>query len=144
MREEIGDWTVRCIRAEIGQADRCQIYQLLKDDQDQPLAGVTVVPVSGSGEFSAKMTFNGPVGVLLPAGVQVSIDGQDMGRVPFLVCTQGNCVAEIPLQNIDLDAFKAGNAADFTVIPAAQQNSRVTLTASLAGFTAGFGGLTQE
>ena len=38
-----GDWQLRCLRTQDGK-DPCELYQLLRDDQQTPVAEISVVP----------------------------------------------------------------------------------------------------
>src|SRR6056297_832985 len=42
VRDEYGDWSVRCLRTEEGE-DPCQIYQLLSDEEGNDVAEVSMV-----------------------------------------------------------------------------------------------------
>ena len=48
-------------------------------------------------------------------------------------------MARVGFTTDELNQFKRGNSAALSIVPAAAPDQTVTLTISLAGFTAGFG-----
>ncbi|GGE42133.1 invasion associated locus B family protein [Actibacterium pelagium] len=138
IKEENGEWTLRCARAPIGQTDPCDMFQLLTNPEGQAVAEVSVQTLNASGEFIADLVIIAPLGLLLPAGVQVKIDGRDAGRIPFIVCNKNSCVAKAGLKEADVQALKAGNVTQLAFVPADRSLSPFGGDISLTGFTASF------
>ena len=78
-----------------------------------------------------------PLGVTLPPGINVQIDGQQIGRAPFFQCTVNGCQSRVPLEDALLATMKSGQGGVVTFRDA--QGRDVPLAFSLRGFTAGFG-----
>ncbi len=76
-----------------------------------------------------------PLGVLLPPGLGLKIDGADVGHAPFLRCHSFACYAQVVVED-DLEAkFKAGQRAIFIIFQT--EEAGIGIPISLAGFTAG-------
>lgn len=133
-----GDWTVGCIRAEIGQKDRCEMQQILKDGEGNAVVNASVTIRSNETETFAVMKFLTPLETFLPPGVEIAIDGNRAGRVPFLICTPRFCRSEVTLKDGDVQSFKRGGEAGITIVPAGAPDQKVTLVMSLKGFTASY------
>ena len=138
IKEENGAWKLRCARAPIGQSDPCDMFQLLNNAEGQAVAEVSVQTLNASGEFIADLVIIAPLGLLLPAGVQVKIDDRDAGRIPFIVCSKNSCVAKAGLKAADVQAFKAGNVTQLAFVPADRSRPPFAGNISLTGFTASF------
>lgn len=141
-KEAVGEWGVRCVRAPIGQSDPCQIYQILRDAEGNQVVELSVTRLAQpNGDAVAKMDIFMPLETFLPPGIRVAIDSNDIGRVPILFCNRARCVSEVPLKAVEVDAFKRGGAATFTISPAAAPDQPISLSASLTGFTKGYDSL---
>lgn len=137
VREEHGDWEVRCLEAPEGQDDPCQLYQRLADEQGNPTADVNFFDVN-EGEATAGATILTPLRTLLTAGVGIQIDGGEPRRYPFTFCDASGCYARLGFSEGDLNRFRRGANAIVTVVPAVAPDQPARLTMSLSGFTAGF------
>ncbi|SDL07435.1 invasion associated locus B family protein [Paracoccus chinensis] len=132
-----GDWQLRCLRTQDGK-DPCELYQLLRDDQQTPVAEISVVPFSG--EAAAIMNFVAPLETNLEAGMGLQIDAGKNNRYPFMVCAPIGCVSRIGMSQAELDSFKRGSKATVSLLPfgGTMEENLVRLNVSLSGFTAGF------
>ncbi|WP_102108475.1 invasion associated locus B family protein [Oceaniglobus roseus] len=138
VQEEHGDWQVRCIRAGEGQKDPCQLYQLLQDEQGNPVAEISMFALPEGQQAAAGATVITPLETLLTQQLTLAVDGGATKRYPYTFCTPTGCFARIGFTNADVAAFKAGAKATVTLVPAAAPDQKVNLTVSLSGFTAGF------
>ncbi len=138
IKEETGDWKIRCARAPIGKDDPCDMFQLLNNDAGDPVAEIMIQTLNTPEEVAANLVVAAPLGVFLPTGVKISIDGREAGAFPFIVCNTRSCIARVTLKDADVQAFKAGNVAQLTMVPAENTRASITVEASLTGFTAGF------
>lgn len=136
-----GDWTLRCMKTQDGK-DPCELYQLLRDDKDSPVAEASVIPMTG--EVQAVITFIAPLETDLQAGVGLQVDAGKESRYPFLLCAQVGCVSRVGLTESDLGPLKRGKAATLSLLPfGAPQEQLVKLPLSLTGFTAGMNALAE-
>jgi invasion protein IalB len=133
-----GDWELRCIKAPEGQKDPCQLYQLLRDQNDNSVAEINLFNLPNDEKLAAGATIVTPLETLLTRNVVMSVDGAKAKVYPFTFCTAIGCFARVGFTNEDINSFKRGNAAKIVVIPAQAPTQKVELTVSLKGFTAGF------
>ncbi|MFC3568733.1 invasion associated locus B family protein [Paracoccus simplex] len=136
-----GDWTLRCMKTESGK-DPCELYQLLKDQNDSPVAEASVIPMTGN--VQAVITFIAPLETDLQAGLGLQVDAAKEARYPFMLCAQVGCISRIGLADAELGPLKKGNKATVSVLPfGAPKEQLVKLDLSLKGFTAGMTALAE-
>tara|TARA_R110002051_G_scaffold25371_2_gene61903 strand:+ start:8273 stop:8869 length:597 start_codon:yes stop_codon:yes gene_type:complete len=140
IRETFGDWSLRCLRAEKGQDDPCQLYQLLNDADGNSVAEISMFPLPEGGRAAAGATIVVPLETLLTEQLQISVDGSAARRYPFTFCNRAGCVSRVGFTQDEIDQFKQGNKATLRMVPAAAPEEEVVLDISLIGFTAGFNG----
>ena len=139
--EVFTDWERICMRDPDGE-DPCQMYQLLSDQSDNSVAEITLFPLPPGQEAAAGATFLAPLETLLQAQLTMRIDGGEAKRYPFTFCSAIGCVARVGFTEEEVEQFKAGSEATWTLIPAAAPEQEVVATMSLMGFTAAFESLT--
>jgi invasion protein IalB len=80
-----------------------------------------------------------PLGVLLPNGLGLNVDGKDIGRAYFVRCFQDGCYAEVILEKPLLDTLKSGTSATFIVFQTPEEG--IGIPVDLKGFADGFAAL---
>jgi len=143
IREEFGDWALRCVKAEEGQRDPCNLYQLLVNSDGISVAEFNMFPLPEGQRAVAGATIVVPLETLLTQQLTISVDGQNARRYPFTFCNRAGCVARVGFTQEEVDEFKRGAAATVRLVPAAAPTEEVVLDVSLTGFTAGFTSSTQ-
>lgn len=141
VRGESGDWLFRCLKSPEGEIDPCQLYQLLKDDDGNDVAEISMFPLPDSERAAAGATIVAPLETLLTQQITLSIDGGEPRRYPFTFCNTAGCVARVGFTVDEVALFKRGNSATLRMVPAAAPDQEVVLSVSLSGFTAGYDGL---
>ncbi|MEM1079599.1 MAG: invasion associated locus B family protein [Pseudomonadota bacterium] len=145
IREEITDWSVRCIRGEGPlESDSCQLYQLLRDQADNPVSEFTLLPAPEASEVDALITIITPLETVLTEGLIFSIDGQSLPPKPFVWCNRTGCFSRFGVSALEVQAMKDGAVATVSIVALARPDARVEVTASLRGFTAAFDKLDAE
>ena len=137
VREEFGDWQMRCIRAPEGQEDPCQLYQLLRDETDNAVAEISMFSLPAGSEAAAGATIITPLETLLTEQLTISVDSSGSKRYPFTWCSAIGCFARVGFTTAEVNTFKRGNVAKITIVPVAAPDQKVVLDVSLSGFTAG-------
>lgn len=130
-----GDWQIRCLRAADG-PDPCQMYQLLEDSQGNAVAEMSLFDLPDGEQAAMGGSIIVPLETLLTADLTLRVDGGPPLTFPFSFCNQQGCVASIGLTEAEVAGMRAGATATVTVVPAQAPDQRVTVTASLMGFTA--------
>lgn len=136
--ETHGDWEIRCIRAEEGQPEPCQLYQLLVDQNGGPVAEFNIFDLPDEGQVVAGATIVTPLDTLLTPGLRLRVDDGQSAQFPFAFCQPIGCFARLGLTAENIDAFRRGGEAYVTLVPLPAPDQAVELEASLSGFTAGF------
>lgn len=136
-----GDWAQRCQTAPEGQEDACNLYQLLTDENDAPVAEFSLFRLPDGSRAVAGATIVAPLETLLTQQLTLTVDRGEGRRYPFSFCNAGGCIARIGLTQEEVDQLKRGAAATLRLVPAAAPDEEVILTMSLNGFTAAYDGL---
>jgi invasion protein IalB len=140
--EQHGDWNINCLKAPEGQADPCSMFQLLQDEQDNPVAEMTLFHL-GNGGIEGAATVTVPLDTLLTEQLTLTVDGANGRRYPFSVCSPAGCQARIGLATADIDLLKKGVKATLTIVPSAAPDVKVPVSVSLTGFTAAYTRVTE-
>lgn len=138
--EVFDDWSRRCTVNPDGE-DPCHLYQLLKDGEGNPTMEFSIIKLPDGLQAAAGATAIAPLQTLLTQQVTIQVDSGQAKRYPFKFCTQIGCIAQIGLTKAEIAAFKKGNKATVSIVPAGAPDQRVNLELSLKGFTAGFDSL---
>lgn len=140
--ETFGAWTRVC-NAE-GAQQSCLISQVLKDDEGNNVAEVSIVDVADGDETVAGISIATPLDTLLLPGVRFQVDAFDENRLPFNFCQPGGCVVQIGLTQENIDIFSTATAAAVTIVPVAAPDVEVALSLSFDGFADAFASLQSE
>lgn len=133
--ETNGDWEVRCFKVEGAEQDPCEMYQLLKDDKENPTAEISLFKLVDGGQAEAGATVTVPLETLLTSQLMIAVDGAKPKRYPFSFCNPVGCFARIGLTGQDVETYRKGSSATVTIVPAAAPDQQVNLPLSLSGFT---------
>lgn len=136
--EKNGDWDLRCIKAEEGIEEPCQMYQLMSDSEGTPVAEISIFRLPEGGRAVAGATIVVPLETSLPPQLTMQVDGGAARRYPYAFCNTIGCYSRVGLIAEEVTAFRAGNEATLTIVPALAPDQKVVLTMSLSGFTASF------
>lgn len=134
-----GDWELRCIHSPDG-TDPCQLYQLLKDNEGNAVAEISLLslPEGQNQNAIAGATIITPLETLLTQQLNITVDKGQTKRYPFTFCAEIGCVARVGFTAAEIAGFKKGATATITVVPVADPSRTVDINLSLKGFTAGF------
>jgi len=140
--QKFKDWTVACNPLEgKGAGEVCQMSQAVVDKKEGKAALVMII----SREPKRKqpvLEIIVPLGVLLPPGLTVRIDGSKASmRVPFMVCANG-CSAVGPLSDDVANRFKRGQTLQISF--RGGQRAEITREVFLSGFTAAYAAISQK
>ena len=130
-------WEERCEKTADGK-DPCQLFQLLRDADNNPVAEFSVFPLPKGGKAAAGATVVAPLETLLTPNLTIAIDSAPAKIYPFTFCAQMGCVARVGFTAEEVAQFKKGAKATVTIVPAIAPDQPVNLAISLKGFTAGF------
>ena len=137
-----GAWAVQCqvqpaaAGAEAGAAAvrSCGMVQTAKSERKGASLILIVVKEQQEGKDVTMLRVMAPIGVYLPLGVALEIDGDAVGRVPFTRCMPQTCIAIAEASPPTLDRMKKGGTANFIIYEG--PGSGMAMELSLKGFTA--------
>jgi len=138
VRETHGAWQVSCRKPPGAKEEKCALVQSVTAE-DRPNVGLTVVFYKAIGENKKLLRVVVPLGVLLPTGLGLKIDNEDVGNAPFLKCGKRGCVAEVVLQDEVIGKLKKGENAMFIIFDTPEAG--IGIPVSLQGFSDAFAGL---
>ncbi|MGH6737211.1 MAG: invasion associated locus B family protein [Methyloceanibacter sp.] len=138
VRETHGAWQVSCRTPPGAKEEKCALVQSVTAE-DRPNVGLTVVFYKAIGENKKLLRVVVPLGVLLPTGLGLKIDNQDVGNAPFLKCGKRGCVAEVVLQDEVIGKLKSGETAMFIIFDTPEAG--IGIPVSLQGFSDAFASL---
>lgn len=127
-----GDWRIVCDTAE--SARRCSMVQhlTLKESGDTVLQMV-IGHIANQDRPVALIT--APLGVNLPAGLDVVVDKGKAQHYAYEFCDSSGCRVAFPLDKATLRAYRRGRYAHVTI--ANRQRNKITVPVSLKGFSKG-------
>jgi invasion protein IalB len=139
-----GAWKIQCESAppKAGAAPekQCGMVQTTHSEKSQKI-GLTLVVVKTkqNGKDVTMMRIMAPIGVFLPTGIALEVDGGAVGRVPFTRCLPQVCIAFAEAQAPTLEKMRKGSNANFIIYEA--PGIGVPMTISLSGFSAAYSAL---
>ena len=138
VRAQYGDWQMSCDTPPGASFEQCAIIQNVMAE-DQPNVGLSVIVLRTADREARLLRVLAPLGVLLPNGLGLNVDGEDMGRVAFVRCLPNGCVAEVVLDDSLIETLSKGSSAIFVVFKTPEEG--IGIPVSLDGFEEGFGQL---
>jgi len=133
------DWQVICSPEVQGQPQQCEMYQLLVDSEQQPIAELSIAALPLGAEFAAGATVTTPLETFLPTGMGFRIGNEENMRIEgFRVCTVIGCLVRMGLSADEVTRLKAGASATIIIAPFVAIDQPVNINVSLAGFTAAY------
>lgn len=135
-----GAWQIQCSVAPAASGQQagkkaCGMVQLTRSEKNAKIVLSLIVQRSKQGDKEqTTMRVLVPIGVYLPTGVALEIDGAAVGRAPFVRCRPQICEAFADVSPESIDKMKKGTSANFIVYEA--PGLGIPLKISLEGFSA--------
>jgi invasion protein IalB len=129
-----GAWQLRCGQPPGAKQEKCALVQSVKAE-DRPNVSLTVIFLRSFDGQKKLLRVVAPLGILLPTGIGLKIDGQDVGNAPFLKCSPDGCVTEISVNDDVLNRMKTGKNAVFIIFQTPEFGIGVPI--ALPGFSEG-------
>ncbi len=150
-----GDWEIQCDKAKVPvkpaeeggeitfrEIEQCGMVQLSVDKTNKNI-GIKVAIFRGKDPAQKKeivqMQVVAPLGVFLPNGIAIEIDGKPFGRFPFISCPSVGCLTVVPITEKALTAMQKGSKANMIIYR--NQAQGIGLGLSLKGFSKAYGNL---
>ena len=133
-----GAWSIVCDTPPGASSEQCAMIQNVVAS-DRPEMGLSVVVLKTADKKARILRVLAPLGVLLPNGLGLNVDGKDIGRAYFVRCFEDGCYAEVILEDRLLNTLETGKAATFIVFQTPEQG--IGIPVDLNGFKEGFDAL---
>jgi len=135
VRSVHGDWQIRCETPPGAQNEQCALFQSVVAE-DRANVGITVLVLKTADQKSRLMRVQAPLGVLLPAGLGLKVDNQDVGRAGFVRCLPRGCYAEVVMDDALVGKLRTGQTATFFIFQTPEEGIGFPL--GLKGFGEGY------
>ncbi len=138
LKTQYGDWQIRCDTPPGAQNQQCALIQSVTAE-DRQNVGLTVIVLKTADGRDHILRVLAPLGVLLPTGLGLKIDDQDIGRAQFIRCLPNGCVAEVIIDEELVKTLENGDLATFIIFQTPEEGIGIPM--SLGGFTEGYAAL---
>lgn len=133
IRGVYGEWALRCDVQAGSTAEQCALVQNVYAEGKPDLQLVVVVLKAPEGGYLLRVV--APLGIILPAGLALRIDGTDIGKTGFMRCLGNGCMAEVAMDDGLIGRFSTGSTALFIIFPTPGEGTGIPIP--LAGFANG-------
>ncbi len=135
VRSKHGVWSIICDTPAGATSEQCALMQNVVAE-DRAEVGLSVVVLKTADRKAKILRVLAPLGVLLPNGLGLNVDGKDIGRAYFVRCLRDGCFAEVILEEKLLNTLKTGSTATFIVFQSPEEG--IGIPVDLNGFSEGF------
>ena len=135
VRSVHGDWQIRCDTPPGAKSEQCALIQSVVAE-DRANVGLTVIVLKTADQKSRLMRVVAPLGVLLPSGLGLKIDDDDIGRAGFVRCLPNGCIAEVVMDDALIGKLRNGKTATFVIFQTPEEG--IGFPMSLSGFGEGY------
>ena len=129
------DWQIRCDTPPGAKSEQCALIQSVTAE-DRANVGLTVIVLKTADQKSKLMRVVAPLGVLLPSGLGLKIDANDVGRAGFVRCLPNGCIAEVVMDDELIKKLRTGKSATFIIFQTPEEG--IGFPMSLNGFGEGY------
>ncbi|MBB4142954.1 invasion associated locus B family protein [Rhizobium rhizoryzae] len=139
VRESHGAWSILCDKPAGSSVEQCAMMQNVIAD-DRPEVGLSVVVLKTVDRKARILRILAPLGVLLKDGMDLFVDGNNIGRAYFTRCFSEGCYVEVEIDDELMKILRAGKNAVFALRESVDQD-RVGIPIELSGFAQGYDAL---
>jgi invasion protein IalB len=133
-----GDWNVRCVTANPGEIDKCEIQQLLFLNENSPIADISIFKLPEGERAIAAANVMVPLETLLTKKFRFAFSEESVKEFPYSFCNQNGCLVRMGLLEEDIEAMKKGSSSELSITHISSPEASINLSLSLNGFTAAF------
>ena len=135
VKSKHGVWSIICDTPPGASSEQCALMQnVIAEDRAE--VGLSVVVLKTADKKAKILRVLAPLGVLLPNGLGLNVDGKDIGRAYFVRCLRDGCFAEVILGEKLLKTFREGKTATFIVFQTPEEG--IGIPVDLTGFGEGY------
>ena len=133
-----GAWNVLCDTPIGAPSEQCGAAQEVVSEE-RPDLGITVSIFETADGAARVLRVLAPLGIFLPKGLGLNLDGEDLGRAVFVRCLSEGCQAEVVMDDDLLAKMRDGTTATFIVFQSPERGTGFPV--ELKGFAAAFDAL---
>ena len=138
VRSTHGAWSIVCDKPGGATNEQCIMMQSVVAE-DRPEMGLFVAVLRTADGKAELMRVMAPLGVLLPNGLCLFVDGEDKGRAYFMRCLHDGCWSEVILDDALKTTLRGGTSATFVVFQTPEEG--IGIPVDLDGFEEAFNAL---
>lgn len=128
-------WFKACSKQQ--DVDICNVQNIVTAGTGQLVTGISMIELKG--KVNRKVfQVTVPTGRMMPPGIGLQVDGSKAQKLEYMICFPDRCVAEAPLTDNLVSAFKKGTNLTLTSINFQNQPNPIKI--SLQGFTGAYDG----
>ncbi|AMC13306.1 hypothetical protein RL73_01275 [Liberibacter crescens] len=135
VKSKHGAWSILCEKPAGASREQCALMQNVIAE-DKPDIGLSIIVLNTVDHKSRILRVLAPLGILLPNGLGLSIDGKDIGKTYFVRCSSDGCYAEVILEDELMNALKNGTTATFILFQTPEEG--IGIPVDLKGFSNGY------
>lgn len=128
-------WQTRCETPPGAASEQCAIVQSVVDEQ-RPNITLTVIALKTADHKSRLLRVIAPLGALLPTGLALKLDSDDVGRMSFVRCLPNGCVAETLIDDKLLQRLESAQTMTLVLFQTPEEG--IGVPAPMTGFKAAF------
>ncbi|RFC64556.1 invasion associated locus B family protein [Fulvimarina endophytica] len=138
LKSQHGAWGIVCSTPAGAPGEQCLMRQVvLPPDRREIGFSVSILHLAdGTGTI---LRARAPLGIILPNGLRLHIDGEFIGITPFLRCFDTGCIADVALDEALTEKLSKGQEATFSFFQTPEEG--IGIPVSLDGFTAAYDAL---
>ncbi|PRX11767.1 UNVERIFIED_ORG: invasion protein IalB [Martelella mediterranea] len=139
VRENHGAWSMICDQPPGATLEQCALMQNVIAD-DRPEIGLSIAVLKTADRQATLLRILSPLGVFLPEGMGLFVDGVNIGKASFSRCYLDGCYVEVDIDDDLMNILRAGKEAVFTLNFSIDQDT-IGIPVDLSGFGEGFDAL---
>jgi len=102
-------WGKQCEKSPDGKTELCSVRQFVMAQPGNRMLLLVLFNYGGA-EGKPRLILDAPLGIDLPPGLTLTIDGNKPIALPFMLCDNGGCRSVIDMDAPALDQFRNGKA----------------------------------
>ncbi len=130
-----GAWETRCETPPGAAGEQCAVVQSVVDDQ-RPNVTLVIIALKTADHKSRLLRVIAPLGALLPTGLDLKLDADDVGRMSFVRCLPNGCVAETLIDDKLLQRLESARTMTLVLFQTPEEG--IGVPAPMAGFKDAF------
>ena len=133
--EAASSWETRCETPPGAASQQCAVVQSVVDDE-RPNITLVIIALNTADHKSRLLRIIAPLGVLLPTGLDLKLDADDVGRMGFMRCLPNGCVAETLIDDKLLQRMESAQTMTLVLFQTPEEG--IGVPAPMAGFKDAF------